>query len=94
MPIIILGSYYRVRYEVKFEAESNGIFAESTKFATEAIRAIRTVASLTLESTICKEYDTLLRRHIRMSFLAARFSALIFAASDSIVLLCMAFALW
>jgi ATP-binding cassette subfamily B (MDR/TAP) protein 1 len=94
MPIILAGGYYRVRYEVEFEARNNKVFAESAKFATEAIRATRTVASLTLESTICSRYDKLLQDHITKSFKAARFSSLVFAASDSLVLLCMAFALW
>jgi ATP-binding cassette subfamily B (MDR/TAP) protein 1 len=94
MPIILAGGYYRVRYEVEFEARNNKVFAESAKFATEAIRATRTVASLTLEHTICTRYDKLLQNHIKKSFKAARFSSLVFAASDSLVLLCMAFALW
>jgi ATP-binding cassette subfamily B (MDR/TAP) protein 1 len=94
MPIILAGGYYRVRYEVEFEVRNNKVFAESAKFATEAIRATRTVASLTLERTICIRYDKLLQDHIKRSFKAARFSSLVFAASDSLVLLCMAFALW
>ncbi|KAF2705172.1 ABC transporter-like protein [Pleomassaria siparia CBS 279.74] len=94
MPIILASGYYRVRYEVEFEARNNQVFAESAKFATEAIRATRTVASLTLEDTICSRYQKLLQDHIKKSFQAARFSSLVFAASDSMVLLCMAFALW
>lgn len=94
MPIILAGGYYRVRHEVKFEARNNEVFAESAKFATEAIRATRTVSSLTLEGMICRRYGTLLNDHVKKSFLEARFSTLIFAASDSLVLLCMAFALW
>ena len=94
MPIILGSGYYRVRHEVKFESRNNEVFAESAKFATEAIRAIRTVASLTLEDTICARYGALLNDHINKSFKEARFSMILFAASDSLVLLCMAFALW
>ncbi|CAI6336290.1 unnamed protein product [Periconia digitata] len=94
MPIILAGGWYRVRHEVKFESRNNEVFAESARFATEAIGAIRTVACLTLEQSICKRYDDLLKKHIDKSLKEARVSGIVFAASDSLVLLCMAFALW
>ncbi|KAF2845413.1 ABC multidrug transporter-like protein [Plenodomus tracheiphilus IPT5] len=94
LPIILAGGWYRVRYEIVFEAASNQVFAESASFATEAIGAMRTVTSLTLERTVCERYAKLLTEHIHTSWKAARLACLIFAASDSMVLLCMAFALW
>ncbi|UPX10315.1 uncharacterized protein EKO05_0000981 [Ascochyta rabiei] len=94
LPIILVGGWYRIRHEVKFEARNNVVFAESARFATEAIGAIRTVASLTFERTICDKYDKLLKSHVTKSWLEARTSCLIFAASDSLVLPCMALALW
>jgi ATP-binding cassette subfamily B (MDR/TAP) protein 1 len=94
LSIILAGGWYRVRHEVKFESRNNIVFAESAKFATEAISAIRTVASLTLERTVCEKYETLLESHIAKSWKEARISCLVFAASDSLVLICMAFALW
>lgn len=94
LPIILAGGWYRVRHEIGFEAMNNAVFSESAKFATEAIGAVRTVASLTLERTICEKYDSLLKSHIAKARAKARFSCLIFAASDSLILLCMAFALW
>jgi ATP-binding cassette subfamily B (MDR/TAP) protein 1 len=94
LPIIMAGGWYRVRHEVQFEARNNAVFAESAQFATEAIGAIRTVASLTLERTVCERYDRMLKNHIMKSWREARFSCFVFAASDSMVLLCMAFALW
>ncbi|KAF2679024.1 ABC multidrug transporter-like protein [Lentithecium fluviatile CBS 122367] len=94
MPIILAGGWYRVRHEVRFESRNNEVFAESARFATEAIGAIRTVACLTLERAICRRYDGLLKAHITKSWKEARVSGIVFAASDSLVLLCMAFALW
>jgi ATP-binding cassette subfamily B (MDR/TAP) protein 1 len=94
LPIILASGWYRVRYEVKFEARNNAVFAESAQFATEAIGAIRTVASLTLERVVCEDYHAMLKDHINKSWKEAQFSCLVFAASDSLVLLCMAFALW
>ena len=94
LPIILAGGWYRVRHEVKFEARNNSVFAESAKFATEAISAIRTVTSLTFEHTVCEKYETLLQSHVTKSLAEAKVSCLVFAASDSLILLCMAFALW
>lgn len=94
LPVIIIGGWYRVRHDVMFEARNTIVFAESAQFATEAIGAIRTVAALTLERAICEKYDKLLRDHIAKSWNEVKISGFVFAASDSLVLLCMAFALW
>ena len=94
LPIILAGGWYRVLHEIKFEARNNGVFAESARFATEAIGAMRTVASFTLERRICEKYEELLKHHVVQSWKEARISCWVFAASDSLVLLCMAFALW
>ncbi|KUJ09040.1 ABC transporter-like protein [Mollisia scopiformis] len=94
MPIILFSGYLRLRYEVMFERLNYAVFADSSKFATEAIGAFRTVSSLTLESEICRRYETLLRNHTNVAFKKARWSTLVFALSDSSALLCMAFILW
>ena len=94
MPIILAAGFFRMRYETQFEKMNYDVFAESSKFATEAIGAFRTVSSLTLEPEICDRYETLLDNHSKEAFQKAKFSTLIFATSDSISLLCMAFVLW
>ncbi|CZR64744.1 related to multidrug resistance protein [Phialocephala subalpina] len=94
MPIILAAGFFRIRYETQFEKMNFEVFAESAKFATESIGAIRTVTALTLEDEICGRYETLLQTHIKEAFHKARFSTLVFAMSDSIALLCMAFVLW
>ena len=94
LPIILAGGWYRVRHEVKFEVRNNEVFAASARYATEAIGAIRTVTSLTLEHTVCDRYNNLMKEHVIQSWKEARLSCLVFAASDSLILLCMAFSLW
>ncbi|WYZ41785.1 hypothetical protein EsH8_V_000680 [Colletotrichum jinshuiense] len=94
MPIIVAAMFYRVRHEASFEAANNAVFAESAKFASESISAIRTVSSLTMEDGICQRYDDLLNAHIKDAFRKSRFSVMVFSFSDSISLLCMAFVLW
>jgi ABC-type multidrug transport system fused ATPase/permease subunit len=94
MPLIIAAAFFRIRYETQFEKMNNEVFAESAKFATESIGAFRTVSALTLEDTITRRYETLLQEHIRKAFWKSSWATLIFAAADSVALLCMAFVLW
>ncbi|KAK6216598.1 ABC transporter [Colletotrichum tabaci] len=94
MPIIVAAMFYRVRHEASFEEANNAVFAESAKFASESIAAIRTVSSLTMEDGICQRYDDLLNAHVKDAFRRSRFSVMVFSFSDSISLLCMAFVLW
>ncbi|KAL1881476.1 hypothetical protein VTK73DRAFT_3538 [Phialemonium thermophilum] len=94
MPLIFGAAFFRIRYETQFEKTNNLVFAESAKFATESIGACRTVASLTLEDTICKRYETLLKTQIHSALYKSAASTFLFALSDSISLICMAFVLW
>jgi ATP-binding cassette, subfamily B (MDR/TAP), member 1 len=94
VPIILAAGFFRIRYETQFEKMNFAVFAESAKFATESIGAIRTVTSLTLEETICGRYEKLLHDHTKKAFRKARYTTFVFAMSDSISLLCMAFVLW
>ncbi|PSN67765.1 ABC transporter-like protein [Corynespora cassiicola Philippines] len=93
-PVMILAGYLRVRYERKFEKTTWTVFTESSKFAIESIGAFRTVSALTMEAFICKRYEDLLQRHVRDAFRSSIWTSLIFSFSDSVALLCMAFALW
>lgn len=83
-----------MRYEVQFEQMNNEVFTESSKFAAESVNAFRTVSSLTLETEICRQYETKLQSHFKKAFRKALLSTLTFAMSDSIALLCMAFVQW
>lgn len=94
MPVILAAGFIRIRYETQFEKMNYKVFAESSKFATEAIGAFRTVSSLTLEDEICARYRNLLSDHTEKAFQKAKFSTLVFAVSDSVSILCMAFVLW
>lgn len=94
LPVVVAAMFYRVRYEMHLDAMSNEVFAESARFACESIAAVRTVSSLTLEDSVYREYGGLLRDHVSRAFRTANVSVLLFAFSDSISLLCMAFILW
>ncbi|KAH8815279.1 P-loop containing nucleoside triphosphate hydrolase protein [Xylogone sp. PMI_703] len=90
LPIVLSAGYFRVRYELQFEKMNQDVFAESSKFASEAITAFRTVTALTLEDATCSRYELLLKEHLRKAFHKGKYTTLLFAMSDSVNLLCSA----
>lgn len=93
-PIILLAGYMRMRIEIQFEKDNAKVFENSSQFASEAVGAFRTVLSLIMEDMIGDRYEKLLRGHVKEAFASARFGTIIFAASDSVELACMALAFW
>lgn len=94
MPVILGGSFMRVRYDFKFEIMNAKVFADSSQFATEAIGAFRTVSSLTMEDSIIERYRVLLREQVEQSTKKAAYAMLIYAFTDSVELLSMALTFW
>lgn len=90
VPILLGSGYWRVRYEIRFEEMNNVVFADSSKFASEAIGAFRTVASLTLEGAICDRFRALSSGHVTDAYRKARWVSLLFAFSDSATIGCQA----
>jgi len=94
MPIILGAGYMRMRLEIEFEKKNAQVFEESSQFATEAVGAFRTVLSLIMEDMIGNRYEGLLSSHVKHAFGSAKYSTIVFAASDSLELGCMALAFW
>lgn len=94
LPIILTAGYWRMRIELQFETDNAKIFENSSQFASEAVGAFRTVLSLIMEDMIGDRYNNLLRGHVNQAFGSAKFGTLIFAASDSVELACMALVFW
>lgn len=94
LPIGITCAFYRFKHEMHFDKMSAVVFAESSKWAAEAIGAFRCVSSLTLEDEINKRYQVLLNAHVVSAYKKARFSTVIFALSDSLSLACQALIFW
>ncbi|KAJ3480950.1 hypothetical protein NLG97_g7941 [Lecanicillium saksenae] len=90
VPILLGSTYWRFRYEIEFEKMNNSVFTESSKFASEAIGAFRTVASLTLEDSICDRFGTLCQGHVVEAYKKARWVSFLFAFSDSATMACQA----
>lgn len=94
LPIILAAGYFRMRIEIQFETDNAKVFENSSQFASEAVGGFRTVISLIMEDMIGNRYDMLLKGHVKQAFASARFGTLVFAASDSAELACMALAFW
>jgi ABC-type multidrug transport system fused ATPase/permease subunit len=94
MPPILASGYLRFRIELQFEKMTASIFADSSQFATEAVGAFRTVLSLIMEDTITDRYSSLLEGHVKKAYGSAKFGTIVFAASDSVDLACVALTFW
>ncbi|KAJ5674297.1 uncharacterized protein N7477_004231 [Penicillium maclennaniae] len=94
MPFLFFSAFMRIRYEIKFESLNAEVYADSSKFATEAVRAFRTVTALTMEDTILERYSKLLKDQRQKAIRKAWYATLIFAFSDSVELCAMALAFW
>ena len=94
VPILLGSTYWRLRYEIQFEKMNNKVFAESSKFASESIGAFRTVASLTLEDSICDRFGDLCKGHVWEAYKKARWVSLLFGFSDSATMACQALILY
>ena len=94
MPLLIGSGYVKIRLDQKLEAKSAEWFADSAGLATEAVTSIRTVASLTLESQIVKEYSDKLDRIVRTAARSLFFTMIGYALSQSLEFLIMALGFW
>lgn len=65
MPLSLAAGFNRLQCEIEFEKLYNHVFTNSSKFASEAISASRTVTSLTLEINIEARYWRLLHAHVQ-----------------------------
>ncbi|OAA73276.1 ABC transporter, transmembrane domain, type 1 [Cordyceps fumosorosea ARSEF 2679] len=94
VPILLGTGYWRLRYELQFDEMNTAVFADSSKFASEAIGAFRTVVSLTLEDSICDRFSKLARGHVTDAYKKARWVTVLFAFSDSATIGCQALVLY
>ena len=93
LPVCIAG-YLNFRQHHWFEEAIEKASSESSTFACEAIGAIRTVVTLTLEDVVYEKYKTIMDaqivRHMKRNSAAFAFSSL----SQSVDLLGMALIFW
>lgn len=94
LPPLLLSGYFRIRLEYRLEEDTSVRFANSAAIATEAISAIRTVASFTLENKMLRIYRDKLNVVAEQSTKALTFTMLWYALTQSINFLAMALGFW
>ncbi|KAF3937554.1 hypothetical protein ABW19_dt0204241 [Dactylella cylindrospora] len=93
IPLIGAG-YYRIRLEIKLDAANGDRFANSASIASEGIAAIRTVASLTLEDQILRNFSESLNEVIKSSFNTLLVRMFFYSIAQSLDFLVMALGFW
>ncbi|TVY41644.1 Sophorolipid transporter [Lachnellula subtilissima] len=94
LPPLLLAGYLRIRLEYKLEEDTSVRFASSAATAAEAISAIRTVASLTLENKMLQIYREKLNVVAEQSVKALTFTMFWYALMQSINFLAMGLGFW
>jgi ATP-binding cassette, subfamily B (MDR/TAP), member 1 len=94
LPVLLISQFIRIRHEIQFEKRNSAVFAESSTFATEAVSAMRTVLSLTMEDAILRRYSNMLHSLTRKSTRKASYSMAVVALCQSVELLPMALTFW
>lgn len=92
-PLFIVG-YVKIRLELTTHARTTKMYLESARFATEAITAIRTVASLTLEEKVVEMYDERLARTSLKFIKITVTSAILFGLCESLYLATLGLIFW
>lgn len=94
IPILLGCGFFRFYMLAHFQRRSKTAYASSATFASEAISAIRTVASLTREDDVLEIYKTSLAIQQRKSLISIIKSSALYAASQSLLFLCFALGFW
>ncbi|KAK2003654.1 ABC transporter [Colletotrichum falcatum] len=94
IPILVGCGFFRFWMLAHFQRRSKTAYANSASYASEAISAIRTVASLTRENDVIRRYRESLAAQQRASLASVLKSSLLFAASQSLMFLAFALGFW
>ena len=94
LPVMIGAGYIRIRLEASLDESIHQNFADSAAFAGEAVSAIRTVASLSLEKSILSRYETRLAAIEQRSIRSLVWSLFWFSITQSVNFLLMALGFW
>lgn len=94
LPLIFFAGVIRIRLESQLQSRNSAAFAESARFASEAVGAMRTVCSFTIEDSISAAYDERLQVSLNRSIKHVFPSLIFYAATESMQFLGMALAFW
>jgi ATP-binding cassette subfamily B (MDR/TAP) protein 1 len=94
IPLVAGCGWVRLKILAVFDNKIKKTQEESASYASEAVSAIRTVASLGLEIQILDHYNNILSRQASKSLRSILQASVLYAASQSVVFLCAALGFW
>lgn len=94
VPILLGCGYLRFWMLARFQTRAKKAYEKSASYACEATSAIRTVASLTREHDVWEHYHKQLEAEASQSLVSVLRSSTLYAASQSLLLLCIALGFW
>ncbi|KAI3400964.1 hypothetical protein diail_1172 [Diaporthe ilicicola] len=94
VPVLLACGFLRVWMLSRFQTRSKQAYASSASYASEAVTAIRTVASLTREEDVLAKYRESIASQLKASTKSVLRSSSLYAASQSLMFLCFALGFW
>ncbi|KAF2092850.1 P-loop containing nucleoside triphosphate hydrolase protein [Rhizodiscina lignyota] len=94
MPVVFGAGFIRMKLDSSLAEATADIFENSSRFATDALSAIRTVKAFTMENTVQQSYEGYLSSTIKTLYRKTATIMLFFALSESVELLAAALAFW
>ncbi len=94
IPPLVFFGYLRIRLETKLEAQNAERFSESASLAGEAMNAIRTISSLSMELDVIERYTSSLEAIERRAAGSVFFTMFWFALSQSLDALALGLGFW
>jgi ATP-binding cassette subfamily B (MDR/TAP) protein 1 len=94
IPVLLLSGFFRFWMLAQFQRRAKKAYEKSASYACEATSAIRTVASLTREDDVLKQYRQSLAVQARKSLMSVLKSSSLYAASQSMMFFCVALGFW
>lgn len=84
LPPLFFAGFMRMRLEMQSQDKNAAMYQESARFASEAVGAIRTISSLTLETKVLDSYVKRLDQTLRKAYKHIAVSMLLFGLSESL----------
>jgi ATP-binding cassette subfamily B (MDR/TAP) protein 1 len=94
IPVLLGCGFFRFWLLAQFQRRAKKSYERSASYACEATSAIRTVASLTREEDVLTQYRASLAAQGKRSLESILKSSLLYAASQSLMFLCVALGFW
>ncbi|KAL4933203.1 putative ABC multidrug transporter [Aspergillus undulatus] len=94
VPLLLLSGFLRTWILSRFQARGRLVYQKSASEVSEAVTAIRTVVSLTMEQVILNSYKTQLQKQVRSDIPSILRSSFLYASSEALQFFCMALGFW